>query len=82
MKQLNGKVAIITGANQGLGLQIANHYINNGASIAICARNKSKLINVKKTLEKNISNDQKIFASKCDVSNYEEVNLLIKQMLN
>ena len=79
MKQLNGKVAIITGANQGLGLQIANHYINNGASIAICARNKSKLINVKKNLEKNISNDQKIFASKCDVSNYEEVNKFINQ---
>ena len=79
MKQLNGKVAIITGANQGLGLQISNHYINNGASIAICARNKSKLINVKKTLEKNISNDQKIFASKCDVSNYEEVNKFINQ---
>ena len=51
MKQLDGKVAIITGANQGLGLQIANHYINNGANIAICARNKSKLFNVKKTLE-------------------------------
>ena len=79
MKQLNGKVAIITGANQGLGLQIANHYINNGASIAICARNKSKLFNVKKTLEKNISNHQKIFASKCDVSNYEEVNKFINQ---
>ena len=77
MKQLNRKVAIITGANQGLGLQIANHYINNGASIAICARNKSKLINVKKTLEKNISNHQKIFALKCDVSNYEEVNKFI-----
>ena len=44
LKQLNGKVAIITGANQGLGLQIANHYINNGANIAICARNKSKLL--------------------------------------
>ena len=79
MKQLNGKVAIITGANQGLGLQIANHYINNGASIAICARNKSKLINVKKNLEKNTSNDQKIFASKCDVSNNEEVNKFINQ---
>ena len=54
MKQLNGKVAIITGANQGLGLQIANHYINNGVSIAICARNKSKLFNVKKILEKTV----------------------------
>ena len=52
MKQLGGKVAIITGANQGLGLQIANHYINNGANIAICARNKSKLFNVKKHLKK------------------------------
>ena len=50
MKQLNRKVAIITGANQGLGLQIAEHYINNGASIAICARNESKLFDVKNCL--------------------------------
>ena len=82
MKQLNRKVAIITGANQGLGLQIAEHYINNGASIAICARNESKLFDVKKTLEKNISSHQKIFASPCDVSNFEEVNRFIEQVYN
>ena len=82
MKQLNKKVAIITGANQGLGLQIAEHYINNGASIAICARNKSKLFDVKKTLEKNISSHQKIFVSTCDVSNFEEVNKFIDRVYN
>ena len=82
MKQLNRKVAIITGANQGLGLQIAEHYINNGASIAICARNESKLFDVKKTLEKNISSHQKIFASTCDVSNFEEVNKFIDRVYN
>ena len=82
MKQLNRKVAIITGANQGLGLQIAEHYINNGASIAICARNESKLFDVKKILEKNISSHQKIFASTCDVSNFEEVNRFIEQVYN
>jgi len=82
LKQLNRKVAIITGANQGLGLQIAEHYINNGASIAICARNESKLFDVKKTLEKNISSHQKIFASTCDVSNFEEVNKFIDRVYN
>ena len=82
MKQLNKKVAIITGANQGLGLQIAEHYINNGASIAICARNESKLFDVKKNLEKNISSHQKIFASTCDVSNFEEVNKFIDRVYN
>jgi hypothetical protein len=30
---LNGKVAIITGANQGLGVEIAKHYIRAGTSL-------------------------------------------------
>ena len=42
-KTLAGKVAVITGANQGLGLEIATHYLNHGANLAMCARNETLL---------------------------------------
>jgi NAD(P)-dependent dehydrogenase (short-subunit alcohol dehydrogenase family) len=35
---LAGRNAIITGANQGLGLEIARAYVRAGASVLICAR--------------------------------------------
>ena len=43
-KILNGKIAIITGANQGLGLEIAKKFILCGADLMICARDKKKLL--------------------------------------
>ena len=42
-KILSGKIAIITGASQGLGLEIAKKFVLCGASLMICARNKKKL---------------------------------------
>ena len=42
------KNIIITGANQGLGLEMAKHFYKLGANIIICARNNEKLNNVKK----------------------------------
>ncbi len=36
---LKGKVAIVTGASQGLGLEISRAYLRAGASLIMCARN-------------------------------------------
>ena len=38
-RALVGKQAIITGANQGLGLEIARKYVLAGADLMLCARN-------------------------------------------
>lgn len=35
---LDGRVAIVTGASQGLGLEIAHAYVDAGARVVICAR--------------------------------------------
>lgn len=42
-KSLAGKVAIVTGASQGIGLSIALELARQGADVVITARNQSKL---------------------------------------
>ena len=43
MNQLAGKVAVITGANQGIGKGIARAFAAEGCKLALCARNQEKL---------------------------------------
>jgi NAD(P)-dependent dehydrogenase (short-subunit alcohol dehydrogenase family) len=43
MSKLNGKVVVITGANQGIGKGIARACAAEGARLALCARNSEKL---------------------------------------
>ena len=43
MTALEGRKAIVTGANQGFGLAIARAYAEAGADVLICARDREKL---------------------------------------
>ena len=43
MPKLAGKIAVITGANQGIGKGIARACAAEGAKLALCARNAAKL---------------------------------------
>ena len=49
-KILANKQAIITGANQGLGLEIARKFVLAGADLMLCARNASMLENARTEL--------------------------------
>ena len=40
---LTGKVALVTGASSGLGVQIAKALAGNGAKVALVARRKDRL---------------------------------------
>jgi NAD(P)-dependent dehydrogenase (short-subunit alcohol dehydrogenase family) len=70
---LQGKVAIITGANQGLGLEIARKYLEAGASLTICARNRKLLESAEAILRISAGVGQEILALTADVSQVGDV---------
>ena len=80
-KILSGKVAIITGANQGLGLEIARKYVLAGADVMLCARNLALLEEVQIDLNKLAVLEQKIIFKACDVSVEADVQALVSETL-
>ncbi|QWD23681.1 SDR family oxidoreductase [Polynucleobacter paneuropaeus] len=76
-KVLAGKVAIITGANQGLGLEIARKYASSGAHLMLCARNANLLESATHEVDKLAGSGQKIVCQVADVSNESNVNELV-----
>lgn len=76
MKTLTGKTAIITGANQGLGLAIAREFIKEGANLILCARGAEKLKQASESLSKYTNADQVIVTLPTDVSSPESVRVL------
>src|ERR1035437_3008271 len=75
--KLKGRVAVITGANQGLGEAIALEYVRQGAGVLICARDKNKLPAVQQKLEKIAQKDQKVRTMVADVSDEPAVEKLM-----
>jgi NAD(P)-dependent dehydrogenase (short-subunit alcohol dehydrogenase family) len=53
-KRLAGKVALITGGNQGIGKAIARRFVEEGAKVTIIARNKDKLAQTKAELGEEV----------------------------
>jgi len=80
---LKDRVALITGASQGLGKAIAQAYIEAGASVILCARNKEELFTTLYYLNDFCSQpNQRVVAFVADISNKEDVENLVKQSLH
>jgi NAD(P)-dependent dehydrogenase (short-subunit alcohol dehydrogenase family) len=73
LKNLNAR---ITGGSQGLGKVIAEHFLQEGAHVALCARSEKDLLATRDELAKKFPT-QKIVAKMCDVSDEAEVNALV-----
>jgi len=70
MKRLENKVALITGANDGIGFASAKEFLAQGAKVIITARNKTKLDNAVKSLGNNA------FGILSDASSMEDITAL------
>lgn len=74
---LKGKIAIVTGASSGLGVQFATALAKQGADLAIVARRLEKLNSVKKDLEEL---GVKVLPIRCDVSDVEQIKATVKDV--
>lgn len=77
--KLTGKCAIISGASQGLGLEVAKQFVTEGASVMLCARHAESLLEAQQTLQK--LTQQKVLAKTTDVSKIDQVESLITETL-
>jgi len=76
-KMLAGKVAIVTGANQGLGLEISKKYLEAGADLMICARNAGLLEKARQELTAVAGPGQTVVAKAADVARQDDVAALV-----
>ena len=76
---LKGKVALITGASSGLGVQFAKALARNGADVAIVARREERLKTVKEDVEKL---GVRCYMHKCDVTKVDEIKQTVADVEN
>ena len=78
-RSLEGRGAIITGANQGLGLAIARAYVEAGAHVCLCARDAALLEQAASSLRASAAPSQHVIAVRADVSAPADVEALVAQ---
>ena len=74
MGKLEGKIALITGGNSGIGLATAKQFVNEGAYVFISGRRDRELAAAVKEIGKNVSGVQG------DVSNFSDLDRLFAQI--
>ena len=70
MGALDGKVAVITGGNGGLGLATAKHFVKEGAYVFITGRRQAELDAAVSLIGKNVT------AIQGDMSNLNDLDRL------
>ncbi len=82
MGKLDGKKALITGGQRGLGFEIAKEYVRQGADIFICARSGDALQTAAAELSAlKVRADQIISYKKADVSNASDMDVLFDSVM-
>ena len=79
---LSGRKALITGANQGLGFEIARQFVAQGADVMLCARNQTLLDEAVGSLQTRTNSSQHVLGQVADISKMADVETLIDQTLS
>ncbi|MGD0917992.1 MAG: glucose 1-dehydrogenase [Thermodesulfobacteriota bacterium] len=78
MFQLEGKIAIVTGASRGIGKAIAKGFAQVGADLILVSRNLSALEGVGKEIE---GLGRKVLPISADIGNPEDINKVVETAL-
>ena len=73
MGKLDGKIALVTGGNSGIGLATAKQFVNEGAYVFITEQRKPELDAAVKEIGRNVTGVQG------DVSNLGDLNRLFSR---
>src|SRR5438876_174067 len=74
MGKLEGKIALVTGGNSGIGLATAKRFVNEGAYVFITGRRDPELLAAAKEIGRNVT------AIQGDVSNLDDLDRLFAQI--
>jgi NAD(P)-dependent dehydrogenase (short-subunit alcohol dehydrogenase family) len=74
MNRLEGKIALVTGGNSGIGLATAKQFVNEGAYVFITGRRDSELAAAVKEIARNVT------GVRGDVSNLGDLDRLFAQI--
>ena len=72
-KRLSGKVAIVTGAAQGMGKSIAEALVKEGAKVVLCDINEDKILST--------ANELNAYGMMVDVTNEENVQNMVQTVI-
>ena len=78
MAGVEGRVALVTGASQGIGREVAHVLAESGAKVALCARNQEKLDQLAAEIS---SKGAEAVAFKLDVSSEDEIKAVAKAVI-
>lgn len=72
--KLEGRIALVTGGNSGIGLATARRFVMEGAYVFITGRREAELANAKKEIGHNVT------AIQGDVTNFADLDRLFAQI--
>jgi len=76
---LQGKVAIVAGASQGMGRAIAMGFAAEGAKVSICARGEEGLNKAAEEIRKATAGE--VLATPADMTSYDDIRRLVEATL-
>lgn len=78
---LHGRSAIITGANQGLGLAIARRFVESGVHVLLAARGAERLHQAEMELKRHTQPGQIVVSQAGDVSRPEDCQAIVSRAM-
>jgi NAD(P)-dependent dehydrogenase (short-subunit alcohol dehydrogenase family) len=78
---LTGRAALVTGANRGLGLEIAQAFVAAGGSVMLCARDTEPLEAARRQMAALVGKGQSVVWRTCDVTDSIQVSSVVEQSI-